>query len=67
MTSVLAIYVGVMKMMNKKYISRYKLSYSQIHNLVGFKVMSAYQRGEISFNELDQHLIVAIQEHNKNE
>ena len=52
--------------MTKKYIHRYKLSYTQMYNLVGHQVMSAYRNGEITLGEFDQHLITAIQEHNKN-
>ena len=52
--------------MTKKYIHRYKLSYTQIYNLVGHQVMIAYDNGKITFDEFDQYLIIAIQEHNKN-
>tara|TARA_Y100001972_G_scaffold84242_1_gene102512 strand:+ start:1025 stop:1189 length:165 start_codon:yes stop_codon:yes gene_type:complete len=52
--------------MTKKYIHRYKLSYTQIYNLVGYQVMNSYHNGKITFDEFDQHLITAIQEHNKN-
>ena len=52
--------------MTKKYIHRYKLSYTQIYNLVGYQVMNAYHNGKITFDEFDQYLITAIQEHNKN-
>jgi len=66
MISALAYYVGEMRTMTKKYIHRYKLSYTQIYNLVGHQVMSAYDNGKITFDEFDQYLITAIQEHNKN-
>jgi len=52
--------------MTKKYIHRYKLSYTQMYNLVGHQVMNAYSNGEMTLGEFDQHLIIAIQEHNKN-
>ena len=55
-----------MRTMTKKYIHRYKLSYTQIYNLVGHQVMTAYDNGKITFAEFDQYLITAIQEHNKN-
>ena len=66
MILVLAYYVGAMRTMTKKYIHRYKLSYTQIYNLVGHQVMTAYDNGKITFAEFDQYLITAIQEHNKN-
>jgi len=53
--------------MKPRYISRNKLTYTQMYNLVGFKVMTAYQNGRISLGQFEAYLTVAIQEHNKNE
>ena len=45
MTSAQAIYVGVMRMMNKKY------TYTQIVKIVGHKVISKFDNGQITLGK----------------
>ena len=60
MILVLAIYVGVMKMMNK--YKRY--FYNDIVNIVGYKIVNKYDNGQISLGKLIEIFDKKLQEKN---
>ena len=60
MILVLAIYVGVMKMMNK--YKRY--FYNDIVNIVGYKIVNKYDNGQISLGKFIEIFDKKLQEKN---
>ena len=61
MTLVLAIYVGEMKMTN-----RYrKYTYTQIVNIVGYKLVSKFDNGQISLGKFVEIFDKKLQEKNQ--
>ena len=60
MILVLAIYVGVMKMMNK--YKRY--FYNDIVKIVGYKIVNKYDNGQISLGKLIEIFDKKLQEKN---
>ena len=60
MILVLAIYVGVMKMMNK--YKRY--FYNDIVNIVGYKIVNKYDNGQISLGKFIEIFDKKLQEEN---
>ena len=60
MILVLAIYVGVMKMMSK--YRRY--FYNDIVNIVGYKIVNKYDNGQISLGKLIEIFDKKLQEKN---
>ena len=61
MILVLAIYVGVMKMMNK--YKRY--FYNDIVNIVGYKIVNKYDNGQISLGKFIEIFDKKLQEKNQ--
>ena len=61
MILVLAIYVGVMKMMNK--YKRY--FYNDIVNIVGYKIVSKFDNGQISLGKFVEIFDKKLQEKNQ--
>ena len=61
MILVLAIYVGVMKMMNK--YKRY--FYNDIVNIVGYKIVNKFDNGQISLGKFVEIFDKKLQEKNQ--